>query len=321
MFLRILSVAPPLVSLFFFSAFVVAQIKVTANCTSSYSWTFNSIGQSPCTVAAYMLGTCFGGNYTLAPLPPGDTYSGPTLETSNPCECSTVGYSLISAYTEYTLNCTSHMPPSQFPNPVPNGTYVPYWAILNLTNENLWNANGSYATGDSPEYGPGTIIGAEGFVWWLVGRGWMDVCSLERTFVASSLTPSLQRPPQAHLPRHLPHLHILGATNALCSDVQLCRPKSVHSHSIHDGIVQWGATRTISTASATRIQALVDSLLGHLCTTKNAQGERSRFSIPDGSFPNPVPAGIRVPQWALIDVTRTSEREPLEPQQIIFRWW
>ncbi|KAI0275684.1 hypothetical protein BGY98DRAFT_991499 [Russula aff. rugulosa BPL654] len=165
---RILSVAPPFMSLFFFPAFVVAQINVTANCTDlSFLWTFNSIGQSPCTVAAYML------NYTLAPLPTGDTYSGATLETSNPCECSTVGYSLISAcvtcqdrnpftYTEYTLNCTSRMPPTQFPNPVPAGISVPRWAIIDITNENDWNANGSQAYGDTPEYGPGAIFGASG---------------------------------------------------------------------------------------------------------------------------------------------------------------
>jgi hypothetical protein len=75
---------------------------------------FNSLGQSPCTVAAYMIATCNrGGEYlvcwliqalcshlyvdfTLSPLDPGESYfDGNTTFSS--CECTTVGYSLISA--------------------------------------------------------------------------------------------------------------------------------------------------------------------------------------------------------------------------------
>jgi len=59
-------------------------------------------------------------------------------------------------------NCTSTLPPSQFPNPVPDETRVPHWAILDVTNENQWNANESYAAGSYPEYGPGAIFGASG---------------------------------------------------------------------------------------------------------------------------------------------------------------
>src|SRR6266849_10772429 len=62
-----------------------------------------------------MLSTCFAGSepisclrvgycrlislaaYTLVPLPPGYAYQGAKPENSNYCECSTVGYSLISA--------------------------------------------------------------------------------------------------------------------------------------------------------------------------------------------------------------------------------
>jgi hypothetical protein len=174
MSLRVLLVAAPLASLFFFSASVVARVNVTANCTlSSFAWTFNSIGQSPCTVAAYMLATCYAQSYTLAPLPSGYAYGGPTHDYSNKCECSTVGYSLVSAcvecqgqkpfsWSEYVANCTSTLPPSQFPNPVPDGIRVPHWAILDVTNENNWNANESHAAGDNPEYGPGAIFAASG---------------------------------------------------------------------------------------------------------------------------------------------------------------
>ncbi|KAI0280144.1 hypothetical protein BGY98DRAFT_1175730, partial [Russula aff. rugulosa BPL654] len=146
MSLSILLVAPPLVSLFFFSAFVVAGVNVTANCIDlNFFWTFNSLHQSPCTVAAYMLATCNEGSYTLAPMPTGYGYTGPTPESSNKCQCSTVGYSLISAWSHardryvqlssYTVNCTpaSTLPPSQFPNPVPDGITVPHWAILDVT--------------------------------------------------------------------------------------------------------------------------------------------------------------------------------------------
>jgi hypothetical protein len=150
---------------------------VTATCTvNSLSWTFNSLGQSPCVVAANMLATCYEGSYTLAPLPTGYGYRGPTQpDLSNKCQCSTVGYSLISAcvlcqkggplsWSKYVANCTSTLlvPPSRFPNPVPNGTRVPHWAILDVTNENNWNANESYAFGNNPEYGPGAIFGASG---------------------------------------------------------------------------------------------------------------------------------------------------------------
>ncbi|KAN0119078.1 hypothetical protein V8E52_004525 [Russula decolorans] len=175
MCLRMLSVAPPLVSLLlFFSGFVVAQVNVTANCTvSSFTWTFNSIGQSPCTVAANMLATCYSGSYTLAPLPSGYAYGGPTHDSSNKCQCSTVGYSLASAcavcqgqdpasWSAYVANCTYILPPSQFPNPVPAEVYVPHWAILDVTNENIRNRLASYVAGDNPEYGPGAIFGASG---------------------------------------------------------------------------------------------------------------------------------------------------------------
>ncbi|KAI0275680.1 hypothetical protein BGY98DRAFT_991461 [Russula aff. rugulosa BPL654] len=210
---RIPSVAPPLVSLFFFSAFVVAQVNVTAMCTDpSYLWTFNSIGQSPCTVAAYMLSTCFGGIYTLPPLPPGDSYGGPTRETSNTCECSTVGYSLMSAcitcqdrnpfsYTEYTLNCTTTMPAMQFPNPVPAGIYVPYWALLNVTGENDWNATESHAAGATPEYGPGAIFGVLG-VYTSSASTSSAITSSASTSSASASSSSTAPPTQPHSGSH-----------------------------------------------------------------------------------------------------------------------
>jgi hypothetical protein len=56
--------------------------------------------------------------WNLPPLPPGQAYGGPTRDTSNKCECSTVGYSLISACVtcqeEEPLQC-DHIVSSQFP--------------------------------------------------------------------------------------------------------------------------------------------------------------------------------------------------------------
>ncbi|KAF8497741.1 hypothetical protein F5888DRAFT_1694398 [Russula emetica] len=72
--------------------------------------------------------------------------------------CSTIGYSLLSAcdgcqgsdwisWTKYGYNCMKTMPPGSFPNPIPAGTHLPQWVLLDVTNENNWNPNKSYAVG------------------------------------------------------------------------------------------------------------------------------------------------------------------------------
>lgn len=167
-------VAALLTSLFIVSALVVAQINVP-NCNStSWQWTFNSLGQNPCTVLGHMMSTCNGGQYTVFQLQPGWVYFGPSgIDNANLCECSTVGYSLYSAcgacqeqewvtWSQWVTNCTKTLPPSSFPNPVPSQIRVPHWVLLDVTNENLWNANKSYLVGDSPELGPGAVLGPSG---------------------------------------------------------------------------------------------------------------------------------------------------------------
>jgi len=85
------------------------------------------------------------------------------------CKCNTVVYSLLSAcgacqgatwlpWSVYTTNCSSIYHTSSFPNPVPDGTYVPYWALIDVTVEGTWNSNKSHAVGDTPEVGPGASI-------------------------------------------------------------------------------------------------------------------------------------------------------------------
>ncbi|KAF8463025.1 hypothetical protein DFH94DRAFT_481949 [Russula ochroleuca] len=165
--------ATPLAFLVFFSGFAVAQISAP-NCYSEWAWSFNSLGQNPCLVAATMLGTCNGGSFTVFPLQAGGSYLDPSGDDSNLCKCNTVAYSLLSAcegcqggdwitWSEYSLNCTKTLPPSQFPNPVPTGTRVPFWALVDPTvqsNNNTWNLSISHTFRDSAELGPGMIIRA-----------------------------------------------------------------------------------------------------------------------------------------------------------------
>jgi len=114
------------------------------------------------------------GSFTLATLEPGWVYYGPAgIDDADLCKCNTVLYSLLSAcggcqgdswmtWSEYTFNCSKILPPSTFPNPVPAGTRVPRWAVLDVTLENSWDPTKSMATGDSPEIASGALIGNPG---------------------------------------------------------------------------------------------------------------------------------------------------------------
>ncbi|KAH9984275.1 hypothetical protein BJV77DRAFT_200144 [Russula vinacea] len=163
--------ATPLAFLVFFSGSAVAHISAP-DCNLTWAWSFNSLNQDPCKVAATMLGTCNGSTYTMAPLQPGQSYSGPSgVDDSNLCKCSTVGYSLVSAcggcqgqtwitWSEYPSNCKMVLPASRFPNPVPSGIRLPYWSLLNVIHENNWDFNKSYVAGDTPELAPGATPGS-----------------------------------------------------------------------------------------------------------------------------------------------------------------
>ncbi|KAI9438025.1 hypothetical protein H4582DRAFT_230300 [Lactarius indigo] len=171
--LRVSSSLAVLTSLFLLSAgdVVVAQISAP-NCTSlSLQWSLNSIGQNPCSVAANLLGTCHGGEFTLYPIQDSSySYLGPPVEQGvNLCFCNTVVYNLLSAcsvcqggdlrtWSDYSHNCTKTMDPSTFPNPIPPETRVPRWALQDVTLVNLWNATTAFTTGDTPEILPGELI-------------------------------------------------------------------------------------------------------------------------------------------------------------------
>ncbi|KDQ33448.1 hypothetical protein PLEOSDRAFT_1110582 [Pleurotus ostreatus PC15] len=111
-------------------------------CMASFSWASNSLKQSPCLVAAYLLGTCSGGAHEVPPLPDNKHYVGPTTATADACQCNTVVYSLMSAcgecqnrtisgWGEWSANCP-HVDINVFPGEIPAGTRVPGWAYLDV---------------------------------------------------------------------------------------------------------------------------------------------------------------------------------------------
>lgn len=149
-----------------------AQVSAP-NCSSAlaqgWNWTYNSLDQNPCYVAASLESTCRNGQFEIPALPPGSMYGGPYGGQGNTCICSTIVYSLVSAcagcqgsswieWDTWAYNCTAVDPPTQYPNPIPAGTSVPHWAYLNLTGTNgTWDALAAQNAGDSPEATPSPI--------------------------------------------------------------------------------------------------------------------------------------------------------------------
>ncbi|KIM86820.1 hypothetical protein PILCRDRAFT_317299 [Piloderma croceum F 1598] len=110
----------------------------------------NNLNQSPCLVAAYAQGTCNGGQFTVNPLAPDTHYTGPDVAMANPCQCSTVVYSLMSAcavcqnrnietWSTWDVNC-SQVYLMQFPNQVPSATSIPAWAYLDVVTNDTFSA-------------------------------------------------------------------------------------------------------------------------------------------------------------------------------------
>ncbi|KAH9054941.1 hypothetical protein EDB87DRAFT_1643957 [Lactarius vividus] len=184
--------------LFFASNLVVAQINVPG-CESGYlwEWSFNSLGQNPCEVAGYMMGTCYGGSNTFeisrvhCPVssPPTEFVIDPlgmsTLNSyavpsetngTESCWCNFVAFNLYGGCNEcqggprvpllwedYSINCRNigrTLP--GFPNPVPPGTRVPQWALLvvntTFVDNGYWSSRTAETVGDYPEISPGAVI-------------------------------------------------------------------------------------------------------------------------------------------------------------------
>ncbi|EAU88754.2 hypothetical protein CC1G_01127 [Coprinopsis cinerea okayama7 len=122
-------------------------------CSDAYDWAFNDRNQSPCLVSSYLQSGC-GTIVSVDLIPEGTHYSGPNATRANVCNCNTVVYSLTAAcgacqgrtvanWTTWVANC----PPTfrtiaDFPNEIPEGTVVPRWAYINVTElpEQRWNA-------------------------------------------------------------------------------------------------------------------------------------------------------------------------------------
>ncbi|KAI9571579.1 hypothetical protein HD554DRAFT_1790893 [Boletus coccyginus] len=139
---------------------IVAQTS-TAVCLSSFNWMSNSKGQNPCVVSAYLDGACYGGPYTIDPLPTGYHYTGPDANQTNQCQCSSVTYNTISAcglcqnrtiisWSVWYTNCTT-LYPGFFPLDIPTGTAVPQWAFQDVTTSDLFNVTLAQSVGDIPE--------------------------------------------------------------------------------------------------------------------------------------------------------------------------
>ncbi|KAF8267028.1 hypothetical protein EI94DRAFT_1830321 [Lactarius quietus] len=150
-----------------------AQSLVYPACNSSWSWSYNSINQSPCAVAAYLQGACNDGVFTIPSLDSGNSYTGPTGtgDDGDLCKCNTVVYSLMSAcdacqgakwfsWETWSHNCTKTDPATTFSNIIPSGTKVQEWAFLDVTKTGTWDPVEAYQVGDATEANagePGTL--------------------------------------------------------------------------------------------------------------------------------------------------------------------
>ncbi|KAF8896392.1 hypothetical protein BD779DRAFT_582746 [Infundibulicybe gibba] len=110
----------------------------TASCLpNTLQWAFNSLNQSPCLVAQFLLNACDTSESLL--IPPVQVDNPYEMLSPTPCTCNTVFYSVLSAcavcqngsflrWSEYSVNCTS---PSfrTLPEGVPDGTRIPHYAF------------------------------------------------------------------------------------------------------------------------------------------------------------------------------------------------
>jgi len=174
------------------AGYAVAQSsQPLAQCTNStYDWTFNSLGQSPCAITAILGGVCNEGRFNVPPLPgPNFNYVGPGLGNDNACLCSSVFYSLLSAcslcqsaryyrWLAYTTNCSVSYP-GVFPFDIPTSTKVPHWAYLDVVRDD----------GFSPEVAQAALGGAESTNVLQITRS-TNLASMTPYFSASSAPPS-----------------------------------------------------------------------------------------------------------------------------------
>ncbi|KAI9459394.1 hypothetical protein F5148DRAFT_1218816 [Russula earlei] len=146
----------------------LAQVSYPNCSAASLEWSYNSLGQNPCYVAAYLESSCNGGQFQIPPLTPGVLYGGPFAGGSTLCQCNTVVYSLVSAcgacqggswvqWSQWSFNCSSVSEDGTYPTALPRLTRVPRWAYLSVVKANTWNITLAQIAGDSPEGTPTTV--------------------------------------------------------------------------------------------------------------------------------------------------------------------
>ncbi|KAJ3483695.1 hypothetical protein NLI96_g6136 [Meripilus lineatus] len=133
-----------------------------ATCLSDFDWMFNSRGQSPCLMAAYLNTPCLSdptSAYVFA-LPPTYHYRPPIPATATPCQCSSVFYALLEGcavcqgnpttpWSTWGINCTSAIYERVYPKDIPSGTSVPAWAYLDVHTPDNFNATDARAIANS----------------------------------------------------------------------------------------------------------------------------------------------------------------------------
>ncbi|KAI5122719.1 hypothetical protein M0805_009772 [Coniferiporia weirii] len=126
-----------------------------AVCIDNFDWMDNSLRQSPCLVAAYLLAECVGGDWTVEPTTPSSHYAPPNSTTENQCQCSWAVYNTIQACADcqgqdfssaifswpgWSGNCSSNLLSDSVAYPVnvtiPAETAIPFWATTDPT---TWN--------------------------------------------------------------------------------------------------------------------------------------------------------------------------------------
>ncbi|KAH9853901.1 hypothetical protein C2E23DRAFT_100523 [Lenzites betulinus] len=222
------------VTVFILSAYIslptYAQ-TTSAVCLNGYTWMDNSLGQSPCVVASYLLSPCSGGSGSFVVKLSDPThfysYDNPGPNGLVPCVCNTVLYAMLYAcaacqgaeaaikpWGPFSANCTQSVPTINFyPEDVPAGTSVPAWAYLDVTvtgrldinkaeqiassNEPESTASGSYAPASTASTLSTTSDQATG-------------SQTSATITSFSTVPTSSNTPVVSASKHKPNAALIG---------------------------------------------------------------------------------------------------------------
>ncbi|TDL22385.1 hypothetical protein BD410DRAFT_788655 [Rickenella mellea] len=130
-------------------------VQTPAVCLNDFAWMDNSESQSPCLVAAWLLGACQGGDFTLPALANASVhYDPPSSLSANGCYCSWAVYNTLQAcaycqqgadtsifnWTPFMSACPSSdlSAPDPFPKTIviPQETSIAFWAT---TDPSTWS--------------------------------------------------------------------------------------------------------------------------------------------------------------------------------------